>query len=96
MLPKTKQIKLKGRALAALNAEVHSRDKGCILCGAWVDPGEKFHHYPQGADKQDRIEGGVVLCRTCHDAAHFGEFIKMIKRQIEDYLRGLYPEYWGG
>ena len=96
-LQKTKRIRLHGRALAALNAEVHDRDNDCcIFCGEGVDPGEKFHHYPQGADKQDRKECAVTACGKCHDLAHFSELVQEFKDKCESYLRKLYPEFWEG
>jgi hypothetical protein len=94
-LQKHSKIRLKGPKLAALNKAIHERDGDCcILCGRYVDLGVKFHHCPQGADKQDRIECGVVLCDYCHHDIHFGEMLQTLKRQVKDYLKNLYPEYW--
>lgn len=95
MIAKTVTIRLTGPRLAALNAEIHARDNNsCVCCGRWVDPGEKFHHEPVGADKQDRIECGVTLCRKCHNERHFGKLLRMYRELIERYLRELYPEFW--
>ena len=94
MIPKNKPVRLKGKALAQLNADIHKRDKDkCIIpsCGVYVDPGVKFHHEPQGAKKEDRIEKGVVLCPTCHDTRHHGkEGSQEIRQHCEWYLEALY------
>ena len=96
MYQKTKRVRLTGRKLSALNSEIHERDGNkCCLCGRWVDPGEKWHHDPCGTAKQDRIECGVVLCRTCHHERHFGKNPNVYKDKVMDYLSRLYPEYWG-
>lgn len=92
MLSKVKRVRLKGKALKELNDRIHERDNHkCIICGAEVDPGEKFHHYPQGADKQDKEECGVLLCYTeCHQQAHHGPHSAEIKQQVKWYLQKLY------
>ena len=92
-IPKNKHIRLAGKALSALNAAIHERDGGCIICGAWVDPGEKFHHVRRGKDKEDRIECGVILCYRCHQAAH-GKLLAENRRKCIAYLARLHPEYW--
>ena len=91
-----KRIRIKGKALSALNAEIHYRDSdSCVSCGAWVHPGEKFHHEPCGCYKEDRLECGVTACGSCHHERHFGKDPNFYKDKIMDYLSRLYPEYWG-
>jgi hypothetical protein len=93
MIAKNKPVRLKGEKLAKLNADIHERDNDCcVLCGRWVDPGEKFHHEPCGPDKQDRVECGVVLCEKCHYERHFGKNSIAVKKFIEEYLKN----YYGG
>ena len=93
MILKTKRIRLKGEKLRALNDAIHERDGHCcIICGAHVDPGEKFHHEPAGASKSDEITKGVTLCYTCHQQRHFGPDMWSIKKQIEQYLLNLYSD----
>ena len=89
-MQKQQKIRLKGKPLAALNAELHQRDGGCVMCGLWVDQGEKFHHEPCGINKQDRIDCGVVLCKRCHYERHFGKNSVVIKKRIEEYLFDIY------
>ena len=87
MIGKTKRIRLKGKKLRELNAAIHERDGHCcIICGRYVDPGEKFHHEPCGAEKSDEIDKGVLLCFDCHKERHFGPKSKEIKTKIEEYL----------
>ena len=85
------RIRLKGKPLAELNRRIHERDSHvCIICGGFVALGEKFHHYPQGADKNDREECGVLLCQTCHYDAHHSGRVKEIKEKVAAYLERLY------
>ena len=95
MFEKVKRVRLIGRALAALNDAIHERDDNkCIVCGSWIDPGEKFHHEPGGsANKEDRLECGVLLCSDCHHERHFGDRGREIKEKCMEYLLDLYPEY---
>lgn len=93
MIGKTKKVRLKGKKLRELNAAIHERDgHSCIICGRHVDPGEKFHHEPGGADKSDVIEQGVTLCFDCHRERHFGPSGPEIKEKCRAYLAGLYGE----
>ena len=95
-MQKQKKVRIKGPKLAALNKEIHERDNDkCIVCGAWVDPGEKFHHEPCGPNKQDRVECGVTICRKCHDERHFGAGLKEYRQKIEAYLEALYGSVTG-
>ena len=91
MINKTKRVRLYGPALFQLNTAIHSRDGNCcIICGAYVYPGEKFHHEPPGANKSDEIEKGVTLCFSCHAARHFGANSMAIRAKIIEYLNNLY------
>lgn len=91
MIAKHKPIRLHGKALAALNDAIHERDgHRCIKCGAYVDPGEKWHHEPPGAGrKSDEIEKGVLLCHECHTERHHGDVIE-VKEICENYLKNRY------
>lgn len=90
-LLKQKIIRLKGKALRELNDAIHERDDDrCIVCGAWVDRGVKFHHEHNGI-KSDVMEQGVTLCYPCHQARHSsGEKSKEIKMKCREYLISLY------
>lgn len=97
MLPKTKRVRLRGTDLEELNRAIHTRDgHNCIICGAYVPIGEKFHHEPQGADKSDEIEKGVLLCFDCHQTRHFGKDSQQVRGKIVEYLARLYGETAGG
>ena len=94
MIPKTKRIRLKGEKLRALNDAIHERDGHCcIICGAHVDPGEKFHHEKGTAGKSDVMEQGVTLCYKCHQERHFGQNSQEIKNKCRAYLAKLYGDY---
>ena len=97
MIAKQKNTRLHGKALAALNDAIHERDgHKCIKCGAYVDPGEKFHHERAGT-KSDVIEEGVTLCYSCHQERHFGEKSAEIRDKCRNYLIGLYgKDLWHG
>lgn len=93
MIPKTKRVRLSGRRLEELNEAIHERDgHRCIICGAYVHIGEKFHHEPPGIGKSDEIEKGVLLCYTCHQERHFGPDSQKIKQKAAVYLEKLYRE----
>lgn len=93
MIAKKKKVRLKGKALRALNAAIQERDGHCcIICGRAVLPGEKFHHEPGGPDKSDVIEQGVTLCFTCHQRRHFGPNSQEVKEKCREYLANLYGE----
>jgi hypothetical protein len=97
MFSKDNKVRLKGKKLAELNKEIHERDNYlCIVCGTYVDEGEKFHHDPPGKDKEDIKEKGVTLCYKCHQERHFGKLCTVIKNKCREYLRNLYPEYYFG
>lgn len=88
MLLKEKRVKLKGKALRELNDAIHDRDHNqCVICGRWVDIGEKFHHEPCGSRKSDEINKGVTLCGDCHFKRHFSKECNQVKGKIESYLR---------
>lgn len=90
-IPKTRLIRLHGKALANLVNEVYKRDRGhCIICGRPVPMGTKPHHCPQGALKSDELGKMALLCNRCHDLAHTGHHgeVQRIKRAVMDYLGG--------
>lgn len=94
-MKKNKRIRIKNTK--DLNETVHNRDKNmCIICGEYVDIGEKWHHEPCGIGKEDIKEKGALLCKKCHHERHFGKLSRIIKEKIEQYLMRLYPEYWEG
>ncbi|MGE9944834.1 hypothetical protein ACQRCN_07790 [Phascolarctobacterium succinatutens] len=93
MMMKTKKVKLYGEKLRKLNTAIHERDGNCcIICGRYVDPGEKFHHEPCGALKSDEISQGVTLCYDCHQERHCGAGSRVVKEQIKEYLQELYGD----
>ena len=92
MIAKNKPVRITGKKMAELNAAIHQRDSGCVLCRRWVDPGEKFHHEPCGPFKQDRVDCGVILCGNCHHERHFGQNPNDFRDRIERYLGGLYDK----
>lgn len=92
-LQKNKKVRKKGKALKQINDEIHVRDKNqCIIqgCKLYVENGKKFHHEPQGADKEDRLECGVTLCDGHHYERHHGENSEAIRQECVDYLKKLY------
>ena len=92
-MQKREKVRLTGKALKKLNEDIYNRDsRHCIICETWIEEGTKFHHEPQGANKQDRVEGGVMLCGSCHWERHFGKETQDYKERCEEYLRGLYGE----
>lgn len=97
-MQKKKRVRLQGNAVKRLNEQIHERDNyTCVVpdCGRHVPLCEKWHHEPCGAHKEDVIEKGCLLCYEHHQQRE-GKNIGPIKKACEDYLRGLYPEVWGG
>jgi len=98
--PKTKRYRLKGEPLKQFNKQVHDRDGyTCIIkgCDRPVVLGEKFHHEPCGATKEDRIERACLLCFHHHYIRHHGkEGLKEVRTQCVEYLSERYPEDWEG
>lgn len=93
MLTKPKRVKLYGKKLRELNNKIFERDNyRCIVCGAYVSPGHKFHHEPNSQNKTDEMCGGVVLCDKCHRLRHDSGRLKEIKEKCESYLRDLYGQ----
>jgi hypothetical protein len=89
-------IRLKGKALSALNEEIHERDNyTCIIegCDIYVPIGEKFHHEPCGSYKEDVIYKGCCLCYGHHQQCD-GVNSYIIRQQCRDYLSSLYPKEW--
>lgn len=99
LMQKIKKIRLTGKLLAKLNNDIHERDGHiCIIvgCGRYVALGEKFHHELCGADKEDRIQRGCLVCSEHHYIRHHGrDGSQEIKQQCVDYLSCLYPADWG-
>lgn len=92
-LAKRKRIRLKGKAVAALNKTIHERDNyTCIVpgCGQHVPEGEKWHHEPCGQQKEDVPEKGCLLCYK-HHIQRESKDSEPIKQACEDYLNKLYP-----
>lgn len=91
-LQKHKTKRLTGKPLAALNAKIHLRDNGCVLCGTWVDPGEKFHHIifrsQRGGDEETN---GAILCNKCHGYAH-GPKAREIRSTLLEYISRRYKD----
>lgn len=84
-------IRLKGKKLLELNECIHERDNyQCIVCGAYINLGEKWHHEPQGANKEDTEEKGLLLCYRHHNERHFGKNSRKIREKCEEYLRRKY------
>lgn len=85
---KHKPRKLKGKALAKLNALIYERDQhSCVVCKQWVEDGHKFHHVvykSHGGD--DSLENGVLLCDECHYQVHHGLKSNEVKDKIIRYL----------
>ncbi len=93
MLEKTKRIRLHGKKLKELNDYIYERDGHCCaVCGAYVEPGTKFHHEPPGRYKSDEKEKGVLLCPHCHDRRHNGNESRTIQGLVVAYLQQLYGE----
>ncbi|WP_094607749.1 hypothetical protein SPSIL_008890 [Sporomusa silvacetica DSM 10669] len=95
MLQKRKKVRLTGKPLAKLNNDIHERDDHtCIIdgCGRYVSDKEKFHHEPQGNDKEDRIECGALLCYKHHIERHRGMNSAAIRQQCVDYLQRKYSQ----
>ena len=89
-MQKIDKIRLKGKALAKLNEDIHDRDGYAdIITGEYVPLGVKFHHVVRGANKEDKIECGVTLSYKTHQRAHNGD-AQEIRERCEEYLRGLY------
>ncbi|MBU2701675.1 hypothetical protein Ga0466249_002794 [Sporomusaceae bacterium BoRhaA] len=93
-LTKHKRVRLKGKAVAKLNREIHERDSyTCIVpgCNRFVIIGEKWHHEPCGKNKEDVPEKGCLLCLD-HHIQRESKNGETIRQACEDYLNGLYPE----
>ena len=76
--PKTKQIKLTGKALIKLKFEVWERDSvdGYPVCqhchGENESPIDVFPHHIQfkSQGRIDNLENLITLCKFCHDLVH--------------------------
>lgn len=86
-IPKTKIIKLKGKALKKLNDRIFEREGDCCaLCGAPVEMGIKAHHEPQGALKSDEEQKMLLLCMRCHYNRHHTDECEELKEKCKEYL----------
>lgn len=92
---KSKLVRLHGAALKKLNDVIFERDNhSCVICGAWVEDGVKFHHEPCGAgSKSDEISKGVVLCNICHYKRHFID-VQEYRTKVEKYLEEIYCDIY--
>ena len=94
MMQKKKTIRLKGRELSALNAQVYERDQHrCVNCLRWVEDGNKFHHViyrSQGGS--DTLDNAVLLCMACHSKAHSAGG-KEITEKLKRYLGWMQDEF---
>lgn len=87
--PKTKRIRLKGKALLELVHKVYERDNGrCVVCGKALDFGYKPHHIRQAANKSDELDNMVMLCNECHYQVHHGE-VRKYRELIKNYIEGV-------
>lgn len=93
-LIKHKRTRLKGKAVDRLNEEIHERDNyQCIVpgCKRYVPIREKWHHEPCGANKEDVIEKGCLLCYKHHQQRESKDS-QPIKQACKDHLNRFYPE----
>lgn len=97
MLKKSKLVRLKGKALLALVAQVYERDRHCcVVCDRWVEDGKKPHHEPCGAGrKSDELEKMALLCDDCHYKRHHTEEAVVIKDKVERYLEWMNDNFEG-
>lgn len=94
MIEKVKVIRLKGDKLKKLNDKIANRDNNsCVLCGAYVAEGTKFHHIIyKSHGGGDEEKNGVTLCQSeknCHGRAH-GIEAKAIRAKLEKYINDYY------
>lgn len=71
---------------------VYARDKHCcIVCGRWVEDGNKPHHEWGGyGRKTDSIDKMVLLCYECHFQRHHGKNSAVVRERCRSYLNGCY------
>lgn len=73
-------------------AKVFERDNGqCILC-ARRDSLQCHHHVYRSQLGKGTEDNLVMLCVSCHELAHSS---KVVRDQIGEYLRNLYPKHDG-
>lgn len=94
MIPKRKQVRLKGKAMLELVQAVYERDQHkCVNCGRWVEDGHKPHHvcYKShgGGDTLDNL---VLLCPECHYQIHHGKNGAEVKDKVRRYLEWMNNE----
>lgn len=72
--PKTKPIRLKGKALDSLHHAIMKRDRNlCVVCGRPADlinpwPAHHIKYRSQGGD--DSIDNMISVCPMCHAQIH--------------------------
>lgn len=94
---RTPKRKERGRIKPATYQRVFERDGGkCVLCG--TTRGLEAHHVKfrsaLGTGEEHNLAmvcGPATQSTTCHAKAHSS---KQVRRQLEDYMRALYPERW--
>ncbi len=92
-LAKVKRVKLTGKKLKALYDAVYRRDSGlCVVCGAPVEYGVKFHHEPCGSYRSDEPSKVVMLCHDCHFKRHNTGESDRIRTACIRYLQQRYGE----
>lgn len=95
---RTPKRKERGRIKPAVYQKVFARDNGqCVICG--TTRGLEAHHVryrSQGGTGEEHnlalVCGPSTQSGTCHYKAHSN---KEVRQQLEDYMRGLYPNEWG-
>ena len=95
MLEKHKPIRLHGDKLRELNGKIYNRDNNsCVLCGAYVPEGTKFHHIDfKSQGGSDEEKNGVMLCETganCHGTKAHGPNAKAIREKLKKYINDYY------
>lgn len=94
MIPKHKQVRLKGKAMQELVKAVYERDNHrCVNCGKWVEDGVKPHHVCyKSHGGSDTLDNMVLLCPSCHYAVHHGKNSAEVKDKIRRYLEWMSSE----
>lgn len=92
---KKKPGRLYGDDLRELNDLIWERDGGCcVLCGAPVPRGTKFHHILfKSHGGTDDEKNGVTLCqagRNCHTTRAHGPEAKEVRKTLEKYISDTY------
>ena len=73
MIPKHKQVRLKGKAMQELVKAVYERDQHkCVNCGKWVDEGVKPHHAYPGSSTFDTAEMARLIDYIVSECKDYG------------------------